>query len=330
MQSFLDISQKSDMKETKQAKATKASQSIGRQLLRKLSVSSASVLSYVPDSMSLFWTKTIPYLFDTPYAKRTRFQHWLYYAMVTPLTNVTPFSLLYQCYLNEIFHTTGFTQLNHFVFMTLGLSWFIVWFYSQGLDLIFVLCLFTWYFFWGFLQRLKTFGLAMIPPLSLIYFIAVFVFHPLHEFTGIHPVFFVSFCAISLSVGHTTEPKIPPRVAAAKEWKSHRQFAQDHGYLISSILIFYTFIMGGFNEFLAIPRLFPILWLKVYCRFGFYRQFYEKLQSVVKPALSSGNPALDFIGVGGDITISEMFKRRTSQLGVHPQTAANDNLAKLE
>lgn len=143
---------------------------------------SPSMLLQTPDPMMKFWGNILSVPFFPK--KQTTVSKLLNRIFVTPLTNVTFFSMFYQLYLNEIFHTKFYTRLTHIVNMPLHVLCCMILlnqvelyryekneknnfttrfpeqapgipsFYAINFGLLFALCLLTYYTVWGILSRL--------------------------------------------------------------------------------------------------------------------------------------------------------------------------------
>ena len=73
---------------------------------------------WVPPSRGqLFWLRFAPALFAPAQGTGHGLVRWWAIATVTPSTNVTGLNLVYQSYLNHVFHRTGLARAGHAVCM---------------------------------------------------------------------------------------------------------------------------------------------------------------------------------------------------------------------
>jgi hypothetical protein len=251
------------------------------------------------------FSRSCPYLFNTPEHQRSVCQVLWYRFFVVPLTNVTVLSLSYQLYLNEIFHTRFLTKCNHLLFMTLGNLYLFHWIRSTASGTLLWLYFFSilaWYVYWAALSRSWMLALCSVPPIAVLFYLS-----------HIDALFLLeanlwSVLAISavLACGHLLEPKIPARVAG-KQWLYFAEFFQKYGYPKAVLLILFQFVCGTIDECVSIPRMFPVILLRTLIGCGYYTpSYWVELNRHCVQAIQSGNPALDFIGVGGDVCLNEV------------------------
>lgn len=198
---------------------------------------------------------------------------------VTPLTNITPFDLDYQLYLNAIFHRENLSFYVHAITMPLVVLFllataaelkfesttFFFEEYNQWLDLSFVFAglLFLWYIVWGFIGRVWWLGLGAMPIIAACYVGG----HYYEEYATatIHPMIWVAVCSTIQSWSHIVE-YMPPRVSGTPHWTSKTDFFCRE---VSNVWEFaersfraliQAFVFGTLDELIASPRLLPFFW----------------------------------------------------------------------
>jgi hypothetical protein len=120
------------------------------------------------------------------------------------------------------------------------------------------------------------------------------------------PLAWVVLASLLQAASHALEP-LPPRVTRSHRWLPIR----DHllgspgrrnsagvvvrriGHLTAQLLF------GTFDELVASPRLLPVLLLDALWRLGHDAGRRDAWRAQADRAIASGNPGLDFIGIGG-------------------------------
>jgi len=116
---------------------------------------------------------------------------------------------------------------------------------------------------------------------------------------------FISGCAITFP--HAAEAKLPPRAGDPHRWLSAYEYvfgteASPTGWrerLRNGARIAAYPWIGLVNEVWASPRLMPYCYLRVMLAFGYAPQLKRKLDGHRDRAWASGNPAIDYVGIGG-------------------------------
>jgi hypothetical protein len=279
-----------------------------------------------PDSKEMNWIKTnMGWLI----CNESRLGRTSGYIFVAPLTNVTCFSLFYQLYLNEIFHTHWFTRLCHSVFMPIT-NFFIIASIAQfnlfGTDdhlddsffafkpftvTFFISLLFLlWYFVWGIISKTHIMGVFMTPIVLATYLGANWwvAFNRQEDvesdawfiwtsFWG-SPILWLLVSGFCQALSHLCENVLPPRLNFSLDWLPMSEFIWK--YREASIIYFMLgAVCGTLDEIIASPRLLPLYVLHLFYLLGYNSADYAKIKSLAKMAMVYGNPALDFIGTGG-------------------------------
>jgi hypothetical protein len=307
------------------------------------------LIFYPPSKEELFWAKCLPDLTNKPKDERTPGETIFYRIFVTPLTNLTGFSLMYQAYLNEIFHTKLMTKISHLSFMPF-VNFFICMFFAQfhyteepykvgvaadgsvvverRLDafvkngaMIYVLSLWIWYTIWGFIGKARAMGLFMAFPLLMIYGLGTMYYevcrdpetdNPWYNPTAslyTNPIIWCFVCSFFQALGHAFEPALPPRVSGSTHWLDYRAVYNNEGCIKFFVIMIGQTIFGTIDEFMASPRLLPILFLRLLYGIGYNPAQWELINRLSQLSLASGNPALDYIGTGGDTVLGTALKK---------------------
>eukprot|EP00007_Cunea_sp_BSH-02190019_P009670 CAMPEP_0174242136 /NCGR_PEP_ID=MMETSP0417-20130205/26558_1 /TAXON_ID=242541 /ORGANISM="Mayorella sp, Strain BSH-02190019" /LENGTH=404 /DNA_ID=CAMNT_0015321495 /DNA_START=117 /DNA_END=1328 /DNA_ORIENTATION=- len=208
---------------------------------------------------------------------------------VTPLTNVTNFSLDYQLYLNLIFHRKNFSFYTHALTMpTIDMFLLVLATYlkfngqsgTSWLDFSLVIagCVNLWYLVWGIGNGVWWMGISAAPIVwgcwSLAHLYANYALdsHPgdadFHWYDPgpwyANPLIWLVVLSFIQSFSHVVED-LPPRVSGTPHWMAKREFfcgrVDDPCELFVRFLraIFQT-IFGAVDEFIASPRLVPLFW----------------------------------------------------------------------
>ncbi len=257
-----------------------------------------------PSPEQWFWARKVSWLFAPKANDRNAFARWYQTFTVVPSTNVTNLSLQYQSYLNDIFHTTWIARAGHTIAMP-GIVIFIALTIrtlgGESVAIAFQVGLTLWWLAWAFIERDVVWGLALSMLSAGIWFTASAL--AVHDVSPWLPL--LGFAALQ-TLSHTPEP-LPPRVNRSAVWVplwsyliscSWRQRLQRAGYVIETI------VYGFIAETLASPRLICVVVLEVLWACGHRPQQRAEWKALSRKAIASGNPALDYIGVGGSTTLN--------------------------
>ena len=69
----------------------------------------------------------------------------------------------------------------------------------------------------------------------------------------------------------------------------------------------FNFPMGLLNETVAFPRVYPYFVLLLLMRLGYAPKARALLRDRVARAQASGNPAIDYVGIGGGTPLSRQW-----------------------
>lgn len=278
-----------------------------------------------PSKEARFLLKYFSWLVAPKDGEGSRLSQLLRMIVVSPFSQFSLFSFDLQSYTFEIFHQTKAARITHFFCMLL-VNFFVITGLSQvkffgsepsfllNAGLIYASILGVWYFIIASSQRLWLWGVVMLLVatslgLSGIYVGQVFLAnYPLAWFSFYafyNPWSWAIFCSFLMVISHIPEPKLAPRVTPNNDWVAVQDFVLDKEkkektHIVQRLLRLSFFpIWGTINEFWASPKLMPYTFLVTMTGLGYAPKTYTKIQNRVNQALESGNPALDYVGIGG-------------------------------
>lgn len=250
-------------------------------------------------------------------------------AMVAPFTQMTFFSFDLQAFLFQIFHQTKVSRFGHFTFM-IAVNFFLMvglnGVYTTTLEVggstlhigagtAYAALLAAWYIAMAVITKMHAWMLVSIPVVvglyaaSQVYATTFFVdggtwLQPTDLLANPWLLMWASAFLIALS--HAPEPKLPPRAGDEMEWKSVPDFVLGQGQrnnplrmLVNGIRTGLFLVWGTLDEWWASPRLMPYNFLMLMFEAGYKPDTYAELKRRADTALASGNPAIDYVGVGG-------------------------------
>lgn len=241
-------------------------------------------------------------------------------AMVAPFTQLTFLSFDLQYFLFAVFHTTRIARLGHLLGMA-GVNLFLMAGLTQasaalpGIDggAVYAALILCWYAAISRDARLALWWGVMVPVVGALLALAhAFLAARVHvpgPWTS--PWLLVLASAFVVSLSHAFEPRLPPRAGHPLRWMSIREFVlgpPDAPAPVPQALrralrvAIYPWI-GLVDELWAAPRLLPYNVLDLMFRLGYAPRHYARLQDHARRALASGNPAVDFVGIGGGVSL---------------------------
>lgn len=243
---------------------------------------------------------------------------------VAPFAHITFFNLDYQAYLYDIFHTTKTARFGHqtcmppnVFMMIVALMQFRAGPVNAGLVLAVVLT--AWYVALAFQWGYKAWGLVMAALMGGIYALAVVYFdafayadlapRPWYAPTTLaaNPFVWMGVFSFLQALSHAPEPKLPPRVTGGPHWQSVAEYILGPAgrrnpplrMAVNALRTALQSVYGTIDEWWAAPRLFNIGVLEQLWAHGYQREKFAAQDALVRRALDSGNPAVDYIGEGG-------------------------------
>ncbi len=242
-------------------------------------------------------------------------------AMVAPMTQLTFASFDMQCFLYQVFHTTWTARIGHLLGMTAQVGFLLVALrdvpiagglhVGHALAAVFV----AWYAAVALSQGLRAWALvaaAVVVALSLGAEAVAPALAALRADGGAlawlaNPWVAAGLSSVVVAFSHIPEPKLPPRANGSDRWNSVVGYVAGHGEpplpawrtVARAIRVGLFAPLGSLNEFWAGLRLMPYGWLMVMFRLGYQPARWATLRAREEAALRDGNPAIDYVGVGG-------------------------------
>jgi hypothetical protein len=239
-------------------------------------------------------------------------------ALVAPFTQLTFLSFDLQYFLFGVFHQTWTARAGHLLGMGLVILFLMAGFSQltagwSGFDggAAFATLLLSWYAAISRDARLARWWLVMLPIVGALYMGSKAFLLATAGSSGpwAQPWLLIFASAFIVSISHGAEPLFPPRAGDPRRWLSVREFVFGPEDQRSSPALAagrlarvaaYPFI-GMLDELWAAPRLFPYTILSLMFRFGYAPAARAVLDDRARRALESGNPAVDFVGIGGGV-----------------------------
>ncbi|HEY6786848.1 MAG TPA: hypothetical protein VI365_06010, partial [Trebonia sp.] len=264
---------------------------------------------WVPPSRGqLFWVRRAPALFAPALGTGRGLARWWAIALVAPGTNVTGLNLAYQSYLNHVFHRTRLARVGHAACMPVIVTALLAVLYPVHATLPGALALAAWWAYWAVKERDLVWGGCAVGLAAALYPLA----QALGRLGAADPSRLAQPWALLLLAGllqagsHILEP-LPPRVTRSVHWippaeyllgrPGHRNppgtAARRAGQLTAQA------VFGTVDEIVASPRLLPVLLLELLWLFGHDPVRRAAWRALSARAIANGNPALDYIGIGG-------------------------------
>ena len=228
--------------------------------------------------------------------------------LVAPFTQLTFVSFDLQMFLFDVFHTTRAARVGHFAGMT-GVNLFAMALAvrSAGSPLggaIFAGVLLGWYAVVARAARLALWWVVMVGVVAALLAAACALgasASPLALAVGL----VASGAVVSLS--HAFEQLFPPRAGDPLRWMPASEYVRGAGGAPSStpvaalraLRVAAFSVIGWFDEVWASPRLLPYNVLRLMFRAGYAPALRAVLDDRARRAWASGNPALDYVGIGG-------------------------------
>lgn len=257
------------------------------------------------------------------------------FLLVAPFTQLTVASFDLQLFLFQVFHRRIWARLGHAVFMP-AVNFFIMAALAQlrlgvhpaahgwpGPSLngatVYALVLVAWYLLVAMEARLMLWW-ALTAPLTLAlslaadaYYCRYFVLDATQRTffsptaAGANPFLWAYASAQMIMLSHVPEPLLPPRVTDAWRWTSVRDFvlgrdeARRTLFRVAGrgLLLLVQVVSGAANEWWASVRLMPYSLLLLMFRLGYQPERAGRARAFADRAIASGNPAIDFVGIGG-------------------------------
>lgn len=257
------------------------------------------------------------------------------FLVVAPFTQLTVASFDLQLFLFQVFHRRIWARLGHAVFMP-AVNFFVMAALAQlrlgahpaahgwpGPSLngatAYALVLLAWYLLVAMEARLMLWW-ALTAPLTLAlsfaadaYYCRFFVLDEAQRtffaptVAAANPFVWAYVAAQMIMLSHVPEPLLPPRVTDAWRWTSVWDFVLGRAEVRRSwprvagrgLLLLVQVASGAANEGWASARLMPYSLLLLMFRLGYQPERAARARAYADRAIASGNPAIDFVGIGG-------------------------------
>jgi hypothetical protein len=272
-------------------------------------IAGLDAVMWVPPSRGqLFWLRRAPHLFAPARGTGRGLARWWAIATVTPSTNVTGLNLGYQSYLNHVFHRTRLARAGHAACMPVIVTALLALLYPVHATLPCALALAGWWACWAVKERDLVWGGCAVALAAALCPLA----QALGRLGAVEPSPLAQPWAWLLLAGalqagsHILEP-LPPRVTRSVHWippaeyllgrAGHRNSPGTTARRVGQLTA--QAVFGTVDEILASPRLLPVLLLELLWLLGHDQARRAACRALSVRAIASGNPALDYIGIGG-------------------------------
>jgi hypothetical protein len=265
------------------------------------------VLFCPPSAEALRLLRWFPGLVSPPDGRGSLSARTVRAILVAPYTQLTFLSFDLQVFLFDVLHTSRVALAGHLFGMT-AVNLLLLALVSSLTGSIWgggllALVLLLWYAAVAHSAGLHLWWLVMVPVVSALWGASTFFVD-----AGPGALLLATLGAAGgVSLSHATEPLFPPRAGDPLRWLTVRRYIfgpieQPHsrGLTVRHILRVgaYPFI-GLVDELWASPRLLPYNFLRLMLAAGYAPKTRQMLDERRDRAWASGNPALDFVGIGG-------------------------------
>jgi hypothetical protein len=272
-----------------------------------------------PSRGHLFWLRYAPALFAPAGGTGRGLARWWAIATVAPGTNVTGLNLAYQSYLNHVFHRTWLARAGHAVCMPVIVTALLALLYPVGATLPGAVALAAWWAYWAVKERDPVWGGCAVGLAAALC--------PLAQALGrlgaadpsrlAQPWAWLVLAGALQAGSHIVEP-LPPRVTRSEHWVPSAEYLLGRvgrrnppgtvlrraGQLAAQAAF------GTADEIAASPRLLPVLLLEVLWLLGHDPVRRASWRALSARAIADGNPALDYIGIGGPTPLRAPVQRQ--------------------
>ncbi len=228
--------------------------------------------------------------------------------LISPFTQLTFVSFDLQMFLFDVFHTTRTARAGHFVGM-LGVNLFVLALavHASGGALggaPVALALLAWYGAVAWTTRLALWWVAMVAVVGALWVGACALGAAL---TASALAVGVGVSGAVVAFSHLPEPLYPPRAGDPLRWLTVGEFIRGPDgarnpattVALRAVRVSSYVFVGWVSEMWASPRLLPYNVLRLMFRAGYARELSTVLDERARRAWASGNPALDYVGIGG-------------------------------
>ncbi len=233
---------------------------------------------------------------------------WLRAFVVAPFTQFTLRSFDLQIFLLDVMHMSWMARVGHLIGMTCVNLFFMAWLVSMGgpwLAATFATLLLGWYRAVAREAGLPAWWGVMVVWVTGLW-LGAWLVGSLGWSSWVFGVAIVaSGCLITFP--HAAESKMPPRAGDPQRWVSAWEYVFGTPQRRPEPLVVLRRAMrvaaypwiGLVNEIWASPRLMPYNVLRLMLGLGYAPALKRKLDQRRDRAWASGNPAVDYVGIGG-------------------------------
>lgn len=261
------------------------------------------------------WRRVFPSLF-APAEQPGWFVRLVRHITVTPLAFVTLRNVGYQIYLNQILHTASATWLVHLVCIPLNVALLfsaLAVYVAPGAALVLFGLLAGWYVLMAATMRGVAWGLVAVLVLTGLCgagLVAARVAAPFGAWAS--PALWMFVVSSLQAYSHLCEAHVPPRANFERHWLSVREFlwGKRELPLRRRLLKLAWMPIGGlwgiFDEWYSSAKLLPFYLLELMWMFGYRPEQRAEHRGRSLAIVASGDPALDWVGVGGGASVTEL------------------------
>jgi hypothetical protein len=273
-----------------------------------------------------FWRRWCPRVF-APGVRPGLVTRAINHVSVTPMAHVTFLNLEYQIYLNQVLHTSSGAWLSHVVCIPLNVA---LLFYalaihtgSTGLPfvnagLVLLALLAAWYTAMAVKLRSGLWAGASLGVLAGLWTLgnacASWVLGGGAQLAWyLQPITLIAVVSGLQAYSHLFEEHVPPRANFQTRWLPVREFIWGDPAELSLRRRLQRLawtpiggLWGLLDEWWASAKLLPLYLLELLWAFGYRRAQRDDYRSPSLEALASGDPALDWVGVGGGASVAAL------------------------
>lgn len=231
--------------------------------------------------------------------------------LVAPFTQLTFLSFDLQAFLYRVFHLSLAARVGHFVFMP-AVNLFVMTGLARlesplhiSLATAYALVLLVWYAALARAAGLWLLWCVMVPVVAALWAGA-------QGWNAAHlpdPWPCALLSALMIAVSHLGERHLPPRVSGTRRWILLRDYLATPPLPGRLGRLALQLVWGTLDEAWASPRLLPYGFLVLMFRLGYRPELSRALDQQVARAWASGDPALDYVGIGGGTFLGELEHR---------------------
>lgn len=253
----------------------------------------------------------------------------LNHVVVTPMAHVTLVNLDYQIYLNQILHTSAGAWLGHVVCIPINVAllFYALAYHDHGsAGLVLLGLLGAWYLAMAVKLRDRLWAVVALGLLALTWAAGSSCASLVVEHYGLAPWYLrplplIAMVSTAQAYTHLFEEQVPPRANFEQRWLPVREFLWGTGSELSLgrklLRLAWTplgGLWGAFDEWWASAKLMPIYALELLWALGYRRDQREMFRRAALEALASGDPALDWVGVGGGQSVAALGEPNADEL----------------